>query len=1341
MFNKKILYFIIGIFFSTNAFADISASKGVHLIESTNSGVTIKFQPKAWTIDSLKLGDKNYIKLDFLHASFEAQPGTPVIPVMPVTIGIPLESPVDFAIIATQTETISGSLLPQPKTSTRNKLSSYQYIENNKIYEADAFYPQQIVEIGEPAFFRNQRIVSVLFKPVQFNPVQNNIRLYKEITVKITFSGTQQDIYLEKQRSSDDDFYENVLLNHRQAETWRKPQTKSLKKYNSIFSSDTWYQIFVKNEGMYKITGTDLVKYGIDIKAIDPGKIKIYNNGGRELNLSNSAATIDSLVENAIIVNDGGDGVFDILDYIIFYGKSVHNWDYNAGNDKYNHYVNRYEDLNVYWLTWSGSTSGKRMTEITTADIPSITPEPYFINHYYFEQNIINHLNSGLNWFSRFFSPSIKYTFTADLFNADPESTQFQFHLAGASSGRHSFTIYVNDSFLASSYSYVQNFFDITQTASGLIRSGYNNIRLEYSSNEDDAQAYLDWFEIHYRRGFTVADNYLQFFTSPSTSIKRYSLTNFSNNDISIFDVTNYDDTKILKNVSIANNQASFTDDRNLESVKRMIAIASTAYLVPETINSIEINDLRNPQNGADFIIITHDDFYEAVQPFAQHRQAHDNLTTIVVKTSDIFNQFSWGLFDPTAIRNFIRHAYNYWSIKPNYILLWGDGDYDYKNVISTADKNWVPPYETTELDEDTNRSSDDWFVRINGNDNYPDMAIGRMPVRSVEETQNVVNKLIAYDTGTLLDNSNSSSIDDWRNVVLMVGDDELVENGVGNEIIHTTDAENIIEYYVPNKYDKKKIYLSEYTAIRNMSIYSTLLKPTAAEAIIDQINTGALILNYIGHGNPSTWSHEYVLWAPRDFNKIQNGSKQALWIAATCDFGRFDDPSTQSLAEDLIKSGTAGAIGILASTREAYAHNNAALNRAFYSHLFKNQQQIERIGTALLFAKIDNGSSVNDQKYVLLGDPTMRLSAPQYDVNIRSIQPDTLKALSRVKLSGYVTKDNALWDSFNGKILVKAYDSKKKRNYVTEKGSSIRYVLPGNAIFKGVDNVKNGEFNVRFIVPKDITYGANLGRINLYYANSNLSGAGYRDSLLVGGTAAIIDSDGPIINVGLEDNPFFNGGFVDDTPTIKIDIADSVSGINITGDIGHNISMIVDDDTENKIILTDLFKYNEGSYTNGTVLFDFNTYKRNIQTQNSESAESIGLQEGLHTIEIKAWDNSNNSSIINADLTVISNSKLEIKNVLNYPNPFDSQTTFSFWCNQDTWVSINIYTIAGRLIQKIDDFFLETNQPAQVEWDGRDKDGDMVANGVYFYRVKARATVNGKSRTKEVIQKLVVMR
>ena len=1303
--------------------------ESIQVREMSDDGIVIEFFNDDWSVDTVSYGSTRYMRLDFSDAVYNTQAGEPLLPEKRTIIGIPLNAEISYRVEQMDSYEMTGRILPRSTPLMKDNFQAYEYTENDSLYRLDRITPGDLVSIGDPEYLRNQRILTVTFHPVQYNPAQNRIRIFKKIVVRITFEGVSGRERLSTASAGEDAFVKALVLNYAQSAKWQKArQPGSLKKTKTIQNA---HKIFIKDEGMYKISGGTLLSYGIDIKAIDPATLKIYNNGGRELSRNILSSPPDSLIENAIVVQDGGDGVFDVSDYIIFYGKSVNNWEYDEDSDEYSHYINHFDEHNIYWMGWGDGVPGKRIRERDGTDDPALTPEAYFVDHYFFEQDVNNFLGSGYEWFSRLFIPGDEYGFTVNLTNVNPEAAAFRFRFIGWESSQHTYAITVNGKSLGNFASYGKGQYIVSQSADGLLTSGYNSVKVKYTGSRETSQAYLDWFEIDYRKKYIAEDNQLIFYPAASDSQKRFSVTGFEENDISIYDITDYMNVSQIAKASIANNEARFVERTYPHSAKRYIALTPSAFKSPDGVEPVTLAGLRNTSNGAEYIVITHDDFYESVLTYASHRENRDNMSTRVVKISDIYNEFSWGLIDPGAIRDFIKHAFHNWSVPPFYVLLWGDGDYDYKNVISEQDKNWIPTYQTSDLNEYDSRTIEDWFVFVSGTDTRADLAIGRIPVRSAEQSQIVVNKIIEYETANYTSESTENRIDDWRNIITMVGDDELIEGGVGEEDIHTRDAERIIESnrYVPNRFNKRKIYLTEYPALRNASYFSALLKPLASDAIIDQINKGTLILNYVGHGNPTTWSHEYVLYSPRDFEKIQNGNKYSFWVAATCDFGRFDDPNEQGMAEELIVAENRGAIGVLASTRVAYAQNNAALNRSFYLSLFDEERPTERLGLALLKAKIDNGSGTNDQKYVLLGDPTMRLAAPEYDAKITSITPDTIKALSRITVKGAVRKDAATWSDFNGKVLVKAYDSKKDRDYRTNADKLIAYKLPGNTIFRGTGEVQNGQFELSFIVPKDITYGGDLGRVNAYFVNEEVSGAGYLDSLRVGGTSEIVDEDGPEIRIGFQGQDFYDQGFANEKPVLKIDISDSLSGINIVGEIGHNITMILNDNEDDKIVLTDFFQYDENSYTSGSILYDLTDHFNG------------DLEQGTYHVSIKAWDNSNNSSTAETEFNVVSSTTLRLRNVLNYPNPFTSRTTFTFLASQSCICTVKIYTVAGRLIHEIEDIPLQANELAQVEWDGRDQDGDALANGVYFYKVTAKSDANGTSMSDEKIQKLVIVR
>lgn len=1317
--------------------AEIFGKENLKIVESTSNGVTILYEPTIDFIDTVELKNEKYFRINNNRTRLSGEPGEPLVPIKIVNIGIPLNAEVKSSILSTNFHKMDGKLLPAPVI---NREGQYFYETNSEIYNSSNSFPLQILKLEKPAFVRDQRIVTIKINTLQFIPANNSINVLDKILFRIDFIGDTAPSN-KINDTKDDEFYQGLIENYSVSKNWLKDHPRKLHRSKAFFEGENWFKIKIKNEGIYKISGSDLTGKGVDINSIDPKTLRIYNNGGLELPRDIRTSRSDSLIENAVRVIGEDDNNFSISDYILFYGVPVNFWQpLHDTSNFYAHYINHYTEENVYWLTWGSGKNGKRVETKTAVTNPDRDANFSFWGRYKDEDNLNNFLESGLDWFGRLMAGGHQeqgYSLYLPEAGNKNENVYFRIRCLGMTSGTHRFNLFFNNvQFGSFSFSGHQLYSFEKTTTLQLAESGYNNLKIQYNGDTQESQAYLDWFEVQYRKQYVAEEDFL-WFSQFEDGEQKYRITNFTSNEIDIYDVTDRTQMKFFTNTEITSGTVTFMADETGFPRHRYIAVSAEAFRTPESIEQVTFANLRTADKGADFIIITHENFYQAVLPLKQHREQRDNLQTEVVNISDIYNEFSWGLVDVTAMRDFIKFAYENWNPSPKYVLLCGDGDYDYLNIKADADLNWLPPYQTTELNENSNRTSDDWFVTVSGYDSNPDLAIGRFPVQSAEETENVVEKILNYEKTPYWSEEQSLFLDDWRNVVTMVGDDELTSNS-NNETIHTRDAEYIIENYVPNSFEKEKIYLIEYPAEKDPST-SGIMKPAANEALLSRINKGTLIINYVGHGAPPLWAHERVLKESRDFERIQNENKLPLWLAATCDFGRFDDPLEQGLAEKLFAAKGRGGIAFLTSARLAYASDNTALNREFYNQLFNNSNEpTERIGVALMKAKIRNYSSTNDQKYHIYGDPTMRLAAPHYQAKIKSLEPDTLKALSQIKVTGQVLNVN----DFEGKALLRVLDSRKSKTYDTEEISPIHYVSPGNTIFRGAVSVRQGNFTGKFIVPKDISYGGNLGRVSIYFANEQNHGIGYRDSLAVGGTSILTDAQGPIIKIGFQGQNFADGNLVGSKSVLEVEVADSISGINIVGDIGHNITMVIDGNENDKIMLTDYFNYFEGNYKAGKVVYDFSTYKNSATTQSEESLteENLGLPKGNHEITIKAWDNFNNSSVTTAYFTVISEDILEIKNVLNYPNPFTSNTTFTFVLSRSSEIKIKIYTLRGILVQTLDDL-PGVSGLNHFFWDGLDREGDILANGVYLYKIFAKSTDQEKALKDEAIGKLVVAR
>jgi len=1291
----------------------ILATDGFKLLESSEKGVLLEFTPQEWRQHKIKINGRTYWRIEFAGSSIEGKAGEPQIPLGIAIIGVPLDSKISYKIVGADYQEIRNiRLAPIPQLVHKGDIGVPRYIEREGIYRSTEFFPKTILQIEGPGFFGDIRIIRVKFYPLQFAPERGLIRRYQRILVRIDFGGGRKAARGAVPRSN---IYQDVILNFEVAKNWLKGKEDQGVKKAPLPQQGERYKIALRREGIYKLDGKILSSAGVDLSAIDPATIKIFNNGGRELPKDLNAPRPAALMENAILVVGIEDGKFDPSDYILFYGKSVEGWDYDSGNKEYSHYINHYTRENVYWLVFNDGRPGKRMVQIPSPPGNGLPARVKFRDRLFLEEELNNAYTlypyaSALEWYGRGFTKTDNIReyilYLPDAVVSD--TINFKLCLKGGTRHSHHFDVYFNDSWISDTSFQGPSHVVLSAFAVENIKDGVNKLKIVYSGETHEEQAYLDWYEVEYSRRLRAVDDRLLFYSPDTTGLVKYRISGFSGRDVQVYDVTDFSDVRQIIPSEISEGSIIFSDYVYSGKPKRYIALTPSAYLTPLYIEKNIPSHLRDPSKAADFIIITHRDFYDQAMALKNLREGWDELQTMVVKISDIYDEFSWGLFDPTAIRDFLKYAHDNWARSPSYVLLLGDGDYDYKNIINPTDENWIPPY------EGVGRATDDWYTYISGDDRYMDMAIGRIPVRSPEEAEDVIEKIIQYETDPFMGS--------WRNTITLVADDEISPDSQ-SETEHIYGSEEIARKCLPRSFDLKKIYLTEYPGVYDPAV-GRIVKPAAADAFVDQINRGSLIINYIGHGNDQLLAHEFIFTSSRDLPRIHNEMRLGIWFVASCEFGEYDDPQEQSCTEELLIAQRRGAIAVISSARLAVGGANIILDKNFLRNLFPSPGRTRRIGDALRLAKLITGYISNNEKYHLFGDPTMRLAAPRLQALITSMKPDSLRALSKITVSGIVRRDGEELDTFNGSVLLKAFDSQKIRTHYTSRGIPLHYTLPGNAIFRGEGVVENGRFTLSFIVPKDITYGGDLGRISLYLWNEEEDGAGYRDSLKVGGTAKdLVDFKGPDIELSIKGKEFFSGDFTGTDPVLIAHIRDDVSGVNITGEIGHKITLILDGRKEDQRDLTDFFKYNRGSYLEGIIEYQL-----------------TDLSEGRHIAEVKAWDNANNSSTASLEFTVVPEDKLILKDVLNYPNPFSSNTTFTFIISQDAKVSIKIYTLAGRLIRVLDDIEAQRGFN-MVSWDGRDQNGDSLANGVYLYKIIAKAHSSRTTLSTEAIGKLMIMR
>ena len=567
--------------------------------------------------------------------------------------------------------------------------------------------------------------------------------------------------------------------------------------------------------------------------------------------------------------------------------------------------------------------------------------------------------------------------------------------------------------------------------------------------------------------------------------------------------------------------------------------------------------------------------------------------------------------------------------------------------------------------------------------------------------------------------------------MVTFVADDQ---NLGGNLFIEDSeDLAGSIETYSKD-YNIDKIYSDSYI------MESTPGGPRYPDVNADinkRVGKGCLIMNYVGHGGEVGWAHERILEVP-DIQNWNNFANLPVFVTATCEFSRFDDPTRTSAGEWVFLNNHGGGIALFTTTRLTYAGTNKTLLVNFYNNVFKKTAgSYMKMGDLLVAAKNNMGSSANIHAFVLLGDPAIQIAYPDLNVvttaingHQMSLTPDTLKALSEVTIAGEVRNESGqVATSFSGTIFPTVFDKSSeiwtKANQ--QEGPPVKFFLRKNPVYKGKVKVTNGLFQFSFLVPKDIAYQFGVGKISYYAKSAETDANGYSDNLQVGGynNQSSLDTQGPDLALYINNRNFISGGITSENPVLLADVSDS-SGVNTVGNgIGHDLTATLDNKTTTPLILNDYYVSNLDTYKSGKISYPL-----------------YALTDGPHTILVKIWDVYNNSTQASIDFVVVSSAELAFEHLFNYPNPMRDHTTFSWESNQvdqSIDVEISIYTINGLPVKTIRET-LNTNSfhVASIHWDGTQDDGQKIASGLYLYKAKLITT---DGMVKGLSSKLVVIR
>ena len=935
----------------------------IELVKSNEESIVLRLRTYGYRISERVVDGHRYNVLCVEGYGSSSELGKPQVPVLGGLLGIPLGAKFELRVVDGKYSMLPGeyrlSPVPQPirdgggvsgpegvgldDVSSEVKVA---FIEDEMAYATDAFYPQEIAEVGSSGFIRNQRFISVQFYPFQYNPVSGQIRFHEEILVEIQFSYPEaRSLGQAETAGTFESVLEATLLNYESSRYWRGKGIERGELRMIAMLDEPSYKVLVDEDGMYRLTGAELEQAGIPVSTTDPQTFKLYNQGQ----------------EVAIRVFDS-EGV---LDSLVFYGQKM---------------TTKYTDVNVYWLTYGGAV-GSRMLNRSAA--PSGAPvRSYYSATVHLEEDHeyvskIPWAEGGDHWYwakTRYPTPNPSLTVSTTLnsiFTGSYSGTlrvKMHGYTASTANPDHCIKTYLNSDEI-DQVTWDGSVEQIREVAfsSSLLQEGKNEIRVEGCATGASSDiVFHNWFEVEYRDTFVAEGD--EFVFEHQEAGWQYEVDGFGEDTVEIYDVTDPINVSSLTDFVVEQNGSSYVakfDDGAAEVGTKYWLLTSSQYKSPRALLEDSPSNLVDPGNEADYIIITHSDFYNDVVPLANHR-AGQGLRTIVVDVQDVYDEFSYGIFDPQAIHDFLAHAYANWQTPaPSHVLLAGDGTHDFKDNLGIGAQTYIPPYLALVDPYIGETASDNRYVMVSGDDLLADMYIGRLPVNSSVEASTVINKILDYEQ--------DPPSGDWNQRALFVADNA---DAAGDFVALSDD---IADNYLPPTYIAQKIYYQ----------VTHFTQSEATDAIIHAINEGRVLVNYIGHGAPAYWAMERLFRADatrNDIDALTNGSKLPVMLSMTCATGYFHRADTVSLDESLIRAEGKGVIASWSPTGLGLASGHDYLDKGFFTAVFNDKQAI---GPATYLGKLklytETGGEASPFRdlidtYVLFGDPFMKLNLPACD-------------------------------------------------------------------------------------------------------------------------------------------------------------------------------------------------------------------------------------------------------------------------------------------------------------------------------------------------------------------------
>ncbi len=1154
---------------------------------------------------------------------------------------------------------------------------------------------------------------------------------------------------------------QKARLHYSPVQAMRGASAKSDFVENSVMAQGDWYRLAVLEDGMYRINRALLQSMGINVNNVNPQDINIFGNGFGQLPFENSVPRPDDLLVNRIHIEGEADGSFDEDDYILFYAKGPHSWSYNQTSQLFDHNKHDYSDTSYYFI---GIQTGIAPARVATQAAPPAGRNytvSSFNDYSFHEVDRENVLKSGRQWYGERFDIQTIFNFGGSNFSfpniVSGTETVVRANVIARSTGTP--TIFRLELAGANTQIIIPRVF--TTVTSSFANPGQLELRLnnapsamnivmEYQKGgTPSASGWLNWINVNTRRQLLMAGNQMIFRDVESIGPGRISGFDIGNASsvAEVWEVTEPHQATRMPLVRTGST-ASFT--RSTEELREFVAFTGSGYLQPLPAGRVANQNLHalGGKSRVDMVIVSPGSLRARAEELADlHRNYQDDpLSVEVVSLLEVYNEFSSGMRDITAIKWLMKMLYDKAggneALMPKYLLLFGDGSFDNRNT-TPGNTNLVPTYQSfNSLSPVNSYVSDDYFGFLGDDEgesqlDVMDIGVGRITIKNAQEATSVIGKIRRYMevTGNMGANCSTCTtagggFGPWRNIIALVADDEDGNSHMRNSQSIATRINNYTRAY-----NLERIFMD---AFQQIATPGGARYPDVNKAIDRRVQNGAFIINYIGHGGVLGWAQERVLDIPTIL-AWDNRFAMPIFMTATCEFTRFDDPLRTSAGEYVLLNGNGGGIALMTTTRLVFSGPNFALNERFYDALFTRPsgEVVTRLGDISRDTKNSalSSSSANHRNFSLIGDPALPLAIPRKEVHITAItdtlgQPvDTLKALGVFRVSGEVRNTGAGIDgAFQGRLNATVLD--REKDVVTlanDGGVPFQFRQQEDVVHRGNAEVINGKFLFDFVIPKDISFAVDTtARISLYAFSEKEDGRGFANDLSIGDRDpnAVDDGTGPAVELFLNDENFVFGGFTNSTPTLVARVFD-LSGINTVGTgVGHDITANLDNDPQKTFVLNDFYESDLNTFQSGRIMYQFDE-----------------LEPGNHDLTLRVWNVHNRSTESKTSFIVADNEEFALKRILNYPNPFTTYTEFFFEHNQSCAflnVQIQVYTVSGKLVKSIitvsntDGF---RTQP--IAWDGRDDYGDRLATGVYVYKVSVR---NPAGEQVDKFEKLVIL-